>query len=448
MSASPFTLPLTAAQFAAALQNGQGRALMHVCASGAAGIEDVIIDACLRDLAYDPQCEGDRSGWLMDIVDASGASDRIARALMPRLDEPTDEFWDATQRCRIAFELAKRGRPEARTRLYACLRKWPDFTSVLGAEGDLSRSTAPAASCMSPSTWGGCSSMSEGSGLMTRRCTDSTRSTARARGGASWMQPRRGAAEVAAYLRHLDEREASRRADNASLEASGSTRHAEKMQRITAADAIRRMETGGPHQSPYWFTEWGRRAREEGLCIIFEFMLTRPDPAVLCACLRVFSRRALSAFDARMLRYADHALPEVRTLAHKALSNYTHPEVRRLGIERLGAGQALEGELLLLKKNYEPGDAGVIERVLRVPQDRHQLHGLGFELVELFRANQVAESSQGHALCVRRVAVLELPVRRGNNPGSSRHGAGMDAGGVPARFVRRDPHPLVGPRAI
>src|SRR5207247_899005 len=95
MDTMPFKLPLDREQFVSALQKGQGRALLHIRKVGLADLDQSILDACLHDRAYDPQCEGDRTDWLMEIVDATGAAERIAQTLIPKLDGSTDRYWDA-----------------------------------------------------------------------------------------------------------------------------------------------------------------------------------------------------------------------------------------------------------------------------------------------------------------------------------------------------------------
>ena len=85
---------------------------MHVRKHGLGDIEDSIVDACLYDRAYDPQCEEERADWLMEIVAASGNEARLAEALIPQLDAPTKRYYDATLRCQIACALAQRGHSE------------------------------------------------------------------------------------------------------------------------------------------------------------------------------------------------------------------------------------------------------------------------------------------------------------------------------------------------
>ncbi|HVU63524.1 MAG TPA: hypothetical protein VHC70_06085, partial [Phycisphaerales bacterium] len=84
----------------------------------------------------------------------------------------------------------------------------------------------------------------------------------------------------------------------------------------------------------------------------------------------------------------------VRRLAHVALSNYAHAEVRSLALRKIAMGQSSEKIIPLLAKNYRTGDAHLIERVLMMPPDREELHSLVFDLAEVIRANPVSELSR------------------------------------------------------
>ena len=379
---------------------------MHARSVGVNTFEAIIVDACLHDRAFDPQCEGDRSGWLMNLVAASGSEARIVNELMPQFDAPTDEFWDATQRCQIARELAQRGYPGARSRLYACFRKWPDTANVIGAEDIVALDGAD-----------GLLHVAQHFGTLLQQergfwvDDGPIRSFDERQGSGSGRRILERAAEhstsVAAYLGRLDERDREKRSSsntteqsnghpniaNVKFDAAGPRSHIERMQEISAAEVIRQIETEDPQQIRFWFVGWGRHAAPGGLAMVFEAMTRQSEPGRLCKYLRVFSRRALPAFDTRLLEYAGHANADVRRLAHKAMSNYAHPGVRRLAIERLRAGLFCEGELGLLKSTYQSGDAALIEQVLRVPKDRDQLHGLAYGLIELFETNTDPESA-------------------------------------------------------
>ncbi len=57
---------LSREEFEAALQRGHGRAFLHVRAYGLQNVADLLLDACLHDKAYDPQCEDSRAKWLLE----------------------------------------------------------------------------------------------------------------------------------------------------------------------------------------------------------------------------------------------------------------------------------------------------------------------------------------------------------------------------------------------
>lgn len=400
-------MPLTREQFRSAIEKGLGRALLHVRAAGLADVEDLFIDACLHHKAYDAQCEGERAPWLMQIFDAGGAEARIAQQVTSQLGQPTDQYWDAVHRCQMARELARRGCAEARERLYANLRKWPTFGNLIaadeiveldGAAGLVHVAEFQGRLCESNPEFSACDNV-----ILVFESVHGKESARRVLDAASATSP-----DVAAYLKHLDAQEAERRA---SVEAarqsdaaasgdrqmvasrSGPSFRGVRMRQVTAADVIRQIEQEDPQHRGFWCRQWGRCARADQLPPVFERLVSESDPIRLAKFLRVFSIRALDNFDARLLPLASHADREVRTRAIVALSNYQHPEVRRLAIERIGAGRLAESELTLLNKNYQPGDAALIERSIQGPFNVDDLHGVMLDATELFGLHPLAESA-------------------------------------------------------
>ncbi len=346
----------------------------------------------------------------MEIVDATGEKGRISQELLQSLDVPTDHFWDASQRCRITLRLAQRGYDEARTRLNSCLRKWPDTADLIGAEEIITLDGADG--LIKVAEYLGSLLQSE-SGFWIDDGMLNLFDVAHEAGAgrkvlndAAVYSP-----QVSYYLRYLDERNKENpgysdgisaggyvRLESVQLRPEGMNSHVKKMQDITAASVINEIETEDPQRNRYWFSSWGRHANEDNLAAVFESMILQSDPDRLCKYLRVFSRRALPSFDARLVSLAYHVNPEVREFAHKALSNYSHPAVRSLAIEKLEESRFLEGELRLLTRNYQRGDAAIIERILQLPADRDLLHGLLYELIKVFQSNRVAESTNAMLL--------------------------------------------------
>jgi hypothetical protein len=63
-----FKAPLNEEDFAEALKKGLGRALLHVKHHGLKNIEDLVLNACLHNQAYDPQCESSRAERLWGMI--------------------------------------------------------------------------------------------------------------------------------------------------------------------------------------------------------------------------------------------------------------------------------------------------------------------------------------------------------------------------------------------
>ena len=107
---------MTEISFDVALQRGLGRAILSLCERGdGAAHRDAILHACRNNLAYDPQIEGDRGQYLVDVLEASGDLDWH----LPRLREAlwiSDFYFD--QLADICGRLTKRGIADFRKDLY------------------------------------------------------------------------------------------------------------------------------------------------------------------------------------------------------------------------------------------------------------------------------------------------------------------------------------------
>ena len=112
---------LTREQFRDALRKGLGRAAIHVRLHGDEDVRDDLLEACLRDVAIDAQCEGNRGEWLYSIIeltkDVGFYRDPVLRALAD-LHPDRDTTWTASQLFAIAANFAEDGYSEARQIIY------------------------------------------------------------------------------------------------------------------------------------------------------------------------------------------------------------------------------------------------------------------------------------------------------------------------------------------
>lgn len=398
----PFALPLTREQLSAALQKGHGRAIRHCREHGGADLAEVILDACLHNRAYDPQCEGPRADWMMQIVEAADLQGSAAQAIEAGLSRPLDDrgFWDATHMCQMARLLARRGYSAARRALYGALRKSSTSLDLIGADEIIQLDGTDGLLFVADAlgSW-----LEEDSQLsLDDQPLHQYDEDGRCEGDARRILEHAAQSNqrIAAYLSHIDtppEAEAGSqsmggwmRPDNVQLDPNAQDQHKQRMQSISAEQVIQNIQSVAPDQDRYWYGAWGRHASGAELTLVATAMFMESHPGRLQKFLRVFRGRALPHFDARLLALADHPEPDVREAAIAALANCTNPLVRDLAVHRIGLGRLLEGELKLLTLNYRPGDSHLIEAALVTPEDADTLHRIVHDLERVITANNDA----------------------------------------------------------
>lgn len=105
-------------EFQRALTLGLGRAVLQLRDHDGRPYRDLILDACLHNRAYDPQVEGNRAEYMIDVMRASGETDFLADAVLRSLSDAEDS-WDIPQKFAMARRLAQSGNSEAREAMYA-----------------------------------------------------------------------------------------------------------------------------------------------------------------------------------------------------------------------------------------------------------------------------------------------------------------------------------------
>ena len=373
---TPPAYPLTREQFAEALAKGLGRAHLHVQRHGAAGVDDLILDACLHNRAYDPECEDERAPWLADLIDAAGLQGQILPALLASLrDMGEAPHWDRVQRCGLAAQFAGRGHTVARDALYAAFRESVERDDPIGA-GDII-------------------ALDGADGLI---------AVVNALGQRLLTNP---SLDVEAWrMRHFDDEAGPGRArailERAATKNAGIGRYlarAEETEReappqkpqITLAEIIAAIDDPAVRFSRYFHRVWGKRATESELEVIAQRLATVPSPAALVRCLMCFQRRPYARLMPRFLELTEHTDPDVRRAAIAALSQITHADVRALALGKIEGGHVAEGELDLFARNYATGDEDrFVHALIALPADACDRHDAWMDVLNVFDSNSHA----------------------------------------------------------
>jgi hypothetical protein len=409
----PYSLPLGAEEFAQALRRGHGRAWEHAAAHGISDRAEAVIHATLHNLAYDPQCEGDRGAWMFGMIVAAGADDQVVPQLLQRIQElPTNEqtYWHEVQRAGVLAALARRGHDEARRLLYTALRKCDSSADIVAAEEIIDLDGADGLIHV-------CSSL--GASLQADPAlpvSDTPLLFYDERHGAGAAERvlaavRPAHADLDAYLRHIESAAAPDEStgDPAMPAAArlpegggymnlsnvrferGSGGASRWLGAYSAADIIRWIEEAALGDKGYWLTMWGRRAPDEAVAEVARALDVEQEPMRLARYLRVFTRRELPSLTDAIVGLGEHADADVRDRAYRALARVADARIRELGLRLLTRDRMVEGALSLFESSYQPGDHAAIEQALAAPADDEAMHTIVYSLADVFSKNPLPD---------------------------------------------------------
>lgn len=369
--------------FRAALRKGRGCALQSVRAAGRLVDEDAVLDACLHNRVYDPQVEGSRVPWLLEILGAAGAADAFEAPILAAMAASKD-YWDAVQFCAFAVAFARRGSAAARAALYRLFETCPfpdspelggvDIIHVDGIEGLIfvaKRHGAALRRGQEPAVFGVASEAEDFCGAESVR--------------AALALAASGDDDIRAFNDELAEVEKS----IATQRESGTLRE-ERIKSITPQELFDAIDHRTSNRS--LGTAWGRIARDDQLDAAALRLTVESDPMKHYDYLRIFWRRPYAGIVPHLVGMFDCPDEKLRRAARNALAQNRHPAVRALALARISAGAPGDGGVRLLIRNYELGDHLLIEKILPAEGvDEMQLHHLCFDLVDVFRENGPAE---------------------------------------------------------
>jgi hypothetical protein len=399
-----FRLPLNNDEFRHAIRAGLGRALLHVKAHGIAGLEDILIESCVKNTAWDPQCESDRAAWNFEIVEAADGCDLIVPPVCGELATTTNT-WDVVHTSELALRLARRGYEQAREALYSAFdaqrvrEDWAGGREIVeldGADGLLHVAQRLGARLRSDpdfriDAWLRDISEQKLGAEVVRRLLDSAGqhdADVRTYFEALYTEP--GSQRCSPFTTNLT-------AAAAALTPDSRSRHEARQRKLAEVpfedvDRAIRDPSRPPLSHPGNLSDWGKAAPEEEIRKAAA-ALCESDPVVLVKLLNIFSKRAIPQFEPVLLGLLDHPDETVRHRARYAMHETTHPAIRNEALARLSRRPLDYTPLDLLYSNVELGDAARIFAGLPDCGDPEQLHDLVFPIVNLFRRHPLLDAA-------------------------------------------------------
>ncbi len=115
------------------LAQGLGRVVSFLQANDTVAYRDAILHACTHNTALDPQLEGSRAAYMLDVMQATGEPSFYRERILVALAGVT-EHWDAVQLFQLVRLFAVAGDPNARSALYAKFFRDDTAQRFTGAE--------------------------------------------------------------------------------------------------------------------------------------------------------------------------------------------------------------------------------------------------------------------------------------------------------------------------
>lgn len=384
-----------------ALVKGQGRAVLHAREYGIEDRCDLMLEACVHNQTYDPQCESRREAWLLSLIDGSPCYRDIRTAVLAALETETDN-WDLRHLCGLAKEIAAKGDVEARRVLERRVREiaatnLPDdefgareWVELQGVEGvlDLARIY--------------------GQRLLANP-DDNVNSWYFKVGEPETQQYRQALRQhaqteppIQAYWEYL-EKVSRLYLPPAVTDEEKERRKAESRQRVREKYPLEKIlsdAANGQGRGSGYYANFGYHATAEELERVYAALLSEEKEATLVRLLWVFRRIPLPRLHPQFFDWATGPADELRAAAIAALAKTTDTRVHELARQKLSTGALLgaDNEVLdLFLHNYGNGDAELICQSLASMQpDADDAHSLAMGVIDL--AEEHVDRDLHHAL--------------------------------------------------
>lgn len=359
--------------FRSLLARGLGRAPLFLREHNPRPFYNALLEACVHNLAFDPQCEDSRADYLFEMIqgtpDVEFFRDRILEALRKAY-----RYWDARQLFDLARLFAQHGHYQARQAMYEKFDRNDtarDFTGAEeivqldGLEGLLWVADRIGAQMLSEEDY----LPAEGPLILAEEACGQQ---------PTWNaleETARRSERVQAYWNGL-------RRWRAGSQAGSKPAREYTYPRLQEALASWR---GRPPRE--WLFQWGQNASEEDVRRVEAELQTEGRRTYRRAYLHVFRYRTFPGQPDRLVQWALTERGEVAEAALMALGNLRHESLRPLALELLGQGRVSAGVLRLLVHHYQEGDHRLIAAALAGDCSPQEYHRRGGVVLEIFEEN-------------------------------------------------------------
>jgi hypothetical protein len=369
------------------LAQGLGRGVRFLRDTDATPYRSIIAAACVHNTAYDPQVEGSRAPYMLDVIRATGAPAFYRARVLAALETVT-EYRDACQLFDFARLFALDGDAEARQMMY---RKF--------ARDDTEQRCTGAEEIIELDGLAGFLAVARHIGAAVRADPSLSEDSSLLRMARDLLGPR----EVDDALTQAGRDDATIVAYREAVAANAAAYESYRSQQPNLAafgydDLVAWIAAQGVRAAAPYLRRWGEGATVGDLARAAVDLPLQADAERLIAFLRVFAGRSYPLDPTPLLNLARHPNERVTAGAIMALERLTDWRIRALALDLLNdaaadgyrRGQALR----LMARHVEPGDVTIVGTTLDAAKDAHadDFHALGAGALRVLQACPTPEA--------------------------------------------------------
>lgn len=374
---------LSADEFPIALRRGLGRAFLYVQQVGIENVADIVLESCLKNQAYDRQCESSRAPWLYSMFKDSREYARFSSAIQSALETETEDCYDLIQLCELSLLMAKDGDKAAgetlRRRVFGQpFAGWDTFGchEVVALDG----LAAVVEIVRRFGRW--LISNPEDDVPSLDYLTDELDILPQAK--IKLEELAQTDPEIEAYLKE-ENAKVARLQDAPKL--TKEQRQEQRRERIRSEYPLERILNdafAGVGEYPVRYMQFGKNATEEELREVLQRLVAETDEKILLRLLWIFRRVQLPELSPRIWVLAESRNDAIREAAIIALAQSCDPKIGDLGRAKLRSPgfSVNDSEVLeLFVRNYQTQDEVLIMSALaRLSPNDDKAHSLGSDI--------------------------------------------------------------------
>lgn len=358
-------------QFRHDLARGLGSIILYLKQSPALSDKyvEAIYEACIKNTAYDPQCDVSRENYLWEVMQLSHASDSLQERILGTLESGIEEDdWDFLQVFRLAKLFALNGNTTALATMKKAFRYREDWNGFLGGEEIIEAGGEQGFIFIAEEI--GKEVMS--SGYIADKFLLDFAYEHLGKDNVNGLLGSRKDANIQAFFRSA----------TWELKENLSTKPIHEASYDELKASLENLK-----RPLYSYLKWGMKASEEDLLRAARDLLKERSLNKLEAYLTIFGKRAFPLDPQKMMDLVQSRHPRLRSAAIRALHNMKDERIHRLAIQLMGQ-QSTEIEALdLFIHNFMESDLQLLERVVFKRRNKDSFHTVGYSILKIFEKN-------------------------------------------------------------